>query len=72
MILHYPNDSLERFEEVSYLIKNRLDLKDYLKIEEIRTYTKVAKNELEYVTAASKFFPKTSAGSAEEGGEEAD
>lgn len=72
MILHYPNNSLERFEEVSYLIKNRMDLKEYLKIEEIRTYSEVAKNELEYVARATKFFPKTSAISGEEGGEEAD
>lgn len=49
-----------------------MDLKEYLKIEEIRTYSEVAKNELEYVARATKFFPKTSAISGEEGGEEAD
>jgi hypothetical protein len=42
MILHYPNDALERLEEVSYLLKNGKDLNEFLKIEDIRTYKQVA------------------------------
>lgn len=45
MILHYPNDALERLEEVSYLLKNGQDLKNFLKIEDLRTYKEIAVGE---------------------------
>jgi hypothetical protein len=42
MILHYPENALEKLEEVSFLIRHGLELNDYLKIEEIRSYVSYA------------------------------
>lgn len=71
MILHYPENALEKLEEVSFLIRHGLELNDYLKIEEIRSYVSYATEEQPYVNKASKLFPKQ-AQASEEGGEEAD
>lgn len=38
MVLHYPENALEKFEEVSYLIKHGMELNDFLKIEELRNF----------------------------------
>ena len=71
MILHYPENALDKLEEVSYLLRHGLELTDYLKIEEIRTYVGAASEETAYVNEAAKLFPKQ-AQASEEGGEEAD
>lgn len=42
MILHYPENALDKLEEVSYLIRHGLELNEFLKIEELRTYVEVA------------------------------
>jgi hypothetical protein len=52
MILHYPTNALEKFEEVSYLIRTGLQLNHFLKIEEIRTYADLAGEEIPYIQAA--------------------
>ena len=43
LILHYPNNALEKLEEVSYLIKNEdtLKMEDFLKVEDFRSYKSV-------------------------------
>lgn len=38
LILHYPDQALEKFEEVSYLIKQDENLSKYLNVEDIRNY----------------------------------
>ncbi len=52
MILHYPENALDKLEEVSYLIRHGLELNDYLKIEEFRTYVNFATEEKPYVNKA--------------------
>jgi len=52
MILHYPTNALEKLEEVSYLIRHGMELNDFLKIEEIRTYVELAVDEQPYIEAA--------------------
>lgn len=46
MILHYPDDALEKLEEVSYLLKHqgggKVKLEDFLQLEEIRNYGKIS------------------------------
>lgn len=49
MILHYPTNALEKLEEVSYLIRHGLQMNDFLKIEEIRTYVDLAVESLPYI-----------------------
>ena len=58
MILHYPENALDKLEEVSYLIRHGLQLNDFLRIEELRTYVGVAIEEQPYVKEATKLFPK--------------
>jgi len=44
LILHYPDQALEKLEEVSYLLKNQSDklkLEDYLKVSDMRNYKDV-------------------------------
>ena len=42
MILHYPENALDKLEEVSYLIRHGLELNEYLKIDDVRTYVNFA------------------------------
>jgi hypothetical protein len=43
LILHYPTDSLSKFEEVSYLCKNKsLNLEEFLKIDDTKNYSDLA------------------------------
>ena len=71
MILHYPENALDKLEEVSYLIRHGMELNDFLKIEEIRTYCDIARSEGTYRKAAAPLFPKR-AQQNEDGEEEAD
>ena len=48
LILHYPDQALARFEEVSTLIKQKKNLNEFLKLEDIRTYKDVACDQTEY------------------------
>ena len=42
LINHFPKNSLDKFEEVSYLKKNKAELSDYLKVDDNRNYTEMA------------------------------
>jgi hypothetical protein len=66
MILHYPTNALEKLEEVSYLIRHGMELNDFLKIEEIRTYVELAVDEQLYIEAAQTLFPIKAKSSEEE------
>jgi len=39
LILHYPSDSINKLEEVSYLIKRKEDLSKWLRTEDNRNYS---------------------------------
>lgn len=63
LILHYPDQALEKIEEVSYLLKHSgqgaagLKLEDFLLTEEIHNYTPVAnglKNYIDKMQGAGK------------------
>ena len=71
MILHYPENALDKLEEVSYLIRHGLELNEYLKIEEVRTYVNFAQEEQPYINKAQKLFPKPVQAS-EDGGDDGD
>ncbi len=55
LILHYPDQALEKIEEVSYLLKHSgqggsgLKLEDYVLTEEIHNYTQVAQGLQGYI-----------------------
>lgn len=53
LILHYPSDALEKFEEVSYLCKNKsLNLDEFLKIDDTKNYSKLAQALQDWVKKA--------------------
>jgi len=59
LILHYPNQALEKLEEVSYLVKNEdtHKIEDFLKVEDFRCYKTVC-NEMEgYIGNMQAQFP---------------
>lgn len=49
IINHFPKNSLEKFEEVSYLTKQKADLTNYLKVEENRNYTEMANSQKDFI-----------------------
>jgi hypothetical protein len=53
LILHFPDQGLDKIEEVSYLLKhqmpNGLKMEDFLKLEEIHNYQNVAQNLQAYI-----------------------
>ena len=62
IVLHCPDDGLEKFEEISYLIKHKdsIDMNEFLKITGDVNYAKpdVDMRELtmKYIQKAKKFF----------------
>ena len=56
LILHSPDKALANFEEVSTLIKQKKDLGEFLKLEDIRTYKEVANDQAEYTTKLKPAF----------------
>jgi hypothetical protein len=56
LILHYPDQALARFEEVSTLIKQKKDLNEFLKLEDIRTYKEVASDQAAYTGKVKGHF----------------
>jgi hypothetical protein len=44
LILNYPGEALQKFEEVSCLLKEGKDVSNYLRIDDNRDYTAVAKD----------------------------
>ena len=56
MILHSPNLALERFEEVSYMIKMGMDPSEFLKVNDVRNYKEVAIDNESYVKKIAEHF----------------
>ena len=60
LIMHYPNNALEKIEEVSYLIKNKgdIDIDKYLKTSDLRNHRGVCELMKEYCTYMTAQFPQ--------------
>ena len=73
MILHYPKGSLDKFEEVSYLLKNGGDknLSNFLKVEDNRNYQPLSNTSKDFINKASAQFTKPPVEGEEDVGEEA-
>ena len=56
LILHSPSLALERFEEISYLIKQGRDPAEFLNCEDVRNYRDLAKNQEDYVGKMAEHF----------------
>jgi len=60
LVLHYPDQALEKLEEVSYLLKHNgaggVRLEDYLVVEEIHNYQQFTEALKGYETAIGPFF----------------
>ena len=56
LVLNYPGQALEKFEEVSYLIKEGKDVSKYLRVEDARNYSAVAQNQSNYILEMQKRF----------------
>jgi hypothetical protein len=53
LILHYPSDALDKFEEVSYLVKHKnLNLNEFLKIDDTRNYSELAASLKDWIEKA--------------------
>ena len=57
LIQHYPTDSVNKLEEVSYLIKKKEDLSNWLRTEDNRNYSENALASKEMITKAMAHFP---------------
>lgn len=69
LILHYPDQALDKLEEVSYLIKNKdtLKLEDFLKITDFRDYKEVCTQMDGYINEMkNQFGAKKAPGDGEE------
>ena len=51
MILHNPEQALERFEEVSFMIKQGRDPNEFITCDDFHDYREVSKDQEEYVRA---------------------
>ena len=56
LMLHSPDLALERFEEVSYMFKHNIDLKEFLKLEEVRNYSALAASSEAYCEQMKPHF----------------
>mmetsp|Transcript_4972 Transcript_4972/g.6620 ORF Transcript_4972/g.6620 Transcript_4972/m.6620 type:complete len:152 (+) Transcript_4972:317-772(+) len=56
LILHSPEKALERFEEISYMIKNKMNVSEFIKIEDIRDYKQVAAQAIDYTSRMGPHF----------------
>lgn len=56
LILHYPDNALEKLEEVSFLLKNanKYDIEKFLKMSEIRSYKDVCAQMDDYISIMKK------------------
>lgn len=55
MILHYPGQAIEKFEEASYLIKHNMPLDQFMKVKDDRDYHQLVKD-LDGYTAQMPVF----------------
>ena len=56
MILHNPDKALERFEEISYMIKQGMDPNEFICCEDNRDYKQVAGDREEYCKKIAPHF----------------
>jgi len=62
LVVHYPNDALNKFEEVSYLYKHhdRIAVQEFIKLEETKEYARhndqVQANSEHILSHARRFF----------------
>ena len=56
LILHNPDRALERFEEISYMIKKKMDVSEFLKMEDVRDYKPLAEQAASYTAAVQPYF----------------
>lgn len=72
LILHYPDNALEKIEEVSYLVKNadKHKLTDFLKVVDSRNYHDVCAQMKDYIAYMREAFGAKKPVDGEEGGEE--
>ena len=58
LILHYPDDALDKLEEVSYLVKYKdsKDLKAWLLVEEFWNFKNHCENKADFIAKAKKYF----------------
>jgi len=56
LILHNPDRALERFEEISYMIKKKMDVGEFLKMEDVRDYKPLAAQAASYTAAVQPYF----------------
>ena len=63
LVRNYPREAIEKFEEVSYLIKNgdKAKLEKFLLTQDCRDYARpckqTSKHTSKHIEKASKFFP---------------
>lgn len=56
LILHSPEKALDRFEEISYMIKHKLDINEFLRVEDCRDYKPVAATANDYTSRMQPHF----------------
>jgi hypothetical protein len=58
LILHYPDQALEKLEEVSYLTKNasKLNIEDFLKLSDVRNYKDLSNEMKSYIAKMKAQF----------------
>lgn len=58
LVRHYPTQALEKFEEVSYLVKNAstIDLEKFLRMSDTHNHSEVAKSLTEQVARIQGFY----------------
>lgn len=61
MILNSPDKALERFEEISWIIKKGKDPSEFLRCNDNRNYLEVSKDQEEYVKKVSPHFAQPEA-----------
>ena len=67
IIDHFPTNSLEKFEEVSYLTKNKENLSKYLKVEDNRNFTDMANSQKDFIAKGMAQFATAGGEDLEEG-----
>ena len=58
LIENYPNNALEKLEEVSYLIRKGQDMSQFLKVDHSRTYREQAKDLSDFISKTMPLFAK--------------
>lgn len=58
LVLNYPGQALEKFEEVSQLMKEGKDISKYLKVDDARDYSAVSKDQEVYIAEMMKRLSK--------------